>query len=56
MLWLMKFFKKKIDRTVSDSLYDEYRKTCRYTGDIPLNKEEYSKRFYELKKSFEEDD
>ena len=46
---IFKKLTKKIDTTVSDSLYREYIRTCRYTGELPLNKEEYSKRLYESK-------
>lgn len=48
MLWLAKFLKKKINKTVSDSLYEDYLKTCRYTKELPLSKTEYSKRFYDV--------
>lgn len=46
---IFKKLTKKIDITVSDSLYREYIRTCRYTGELPLNKEEYSKRLRESK-------
>ena len=48
-----KKLKKKIARSVSLSLYEDYLKTCKYTGELPLSKAEYEKRFYE---KYEEDD
>lgn len=47
MLFLIKKLRRKIDIKVSDSLYEEYLKTCKYTGELPLNKEEYSKKLHE---------
>ena len=57
MLGFNKLFKtkmkKKIARSISVSLYEDYLKTCKYTGELPLSKAEYEKRFYE---KYEEDD
>lgn len=51
MLGIGKIFKKdmkkKVARSISTSLYEDYLKTCRYTGELPLSKAEYEKRFYE---------
>ena len=45
------FFKKKIKKriakSISMSLYEDYLKTCKYTGELPLSKTEYEKRFYD---------
>lgn len=43
----MKILKRKINKirkAISDSIYEEYLKTCKYSGELPLNKEEYEKR------------
>lgn len=40
--------KKKNTKLVPDLLYEDYRRTCVYTGDLPLSKEEYSKKFYKI--------
>lgn len=45
MLKLEKIFKKRRHISViSDSLYEDYLKMCRSTGELPLNKEEFAKR------------
>lgn len=44
---LKKKMKKRVARSLSISLYEDYLKTCKYTGELPLSKTEYEKRFYE---------
>ena len=44
--------KKKNTKLVPNLLYEDYRRTCVYTGELPLSREEYSKKFYEI--SYEE--
>lgn len=46
---LFKKKKEKLKKLVPDMLYEDYRKTCIYTGELPLSKEEYSKKFYKNK-------
>ena len=53
MFLFKKKISKKINEVLAQSLYEDYLRTCRYTGDLPLNKEEYIKKFYD---KYEEED
>ena len=55
MLGFKKKLQKRLIKSVSDSLYEDYLKTCRYTGELPLSKAEYEKRFYEKHKDEEDE-